>query len=161
MAVSAMGAATLPGRLSTDWLLDRYFAPRRSFCLLSVAALGIFLLSVARSLAIGATAAACIGFGMGGEADVTPYLLSKYFGLRSLATLYGFTWTAYAIAGAIGPVILGNAFDATGSYAVLLSCLAVLTLAAAALMLLLPRYRASTEWNKYSTLAAAAADSNR
>jgi MFS family permease len=82
------------------------------------------------------------GFGMGGEGDVTPYLLSRYFGLRSFSTFYGLTWTAYAIAGAVGPVIMGRAFDATGSYRTLLIQL-VTTLAAASLMLLLPRYRAS------------------
>ena len=27
------------------------------------------------------------------------------------------TWTAYAIAGALGPVLRGRAFDLTGSYA--------------------------------------------
>jgi MFS family permease len=140
-AASAMGAAILAGRLITGWLLDRYFAPRVAFCLLAVAALGSFLLSGARSLPMGITGAALIGFGMGGEADVTPYLIAKYFGLRSFSTLYGFTWTAYAIAGAIGPVIMGKAFDATRSYQTLLSQLALLTLAAAALMLLLPRYR--------------------
>ena len=90
---------------------------------------------------MGITGAALIGFGMGGEGDVTPYLVAKYFGLRSFSTLYGFTWTAYAIAGAIGPVIMGKAFDATRSYAALLSQLALLTLAAAVLMLFLPRYR--------------------
>jgi MFS family permease len=78
---------------------------------------------------------------MGGEADVTPYLLSKYFGLRSLSILYGLSWTAYAIAGAIGPVIMGRAFDAAGSYRTTLAALALLTAAAAALMLLLPRYK--------------------
>jgi MFS family permease len=78
---------------------------------------------------------------MGGEADVTPYLLTKYFGLRSFSTLYGFTWTAYAIAGALGPVIMGKAFDATGSYSMLLVYLSVSTLIAAVLMLFLPRYR--------------------
>jgi MFS family permease len=78
---------------------------------------------------------------MGGEADVTPYLITRYFGLRSFSTLYGFTWTAYAIAGAIGPVIMGKAFDATGSYEILLSSLSVLTLTAGGLMLLLPRYK--------------------
>ena len=57
---------------------------------------------------------------MGGEADVTPYLLSRYFGLRSFSTLYGLTWTAYAVAGAIGPVLMGRAFDVTGSYEALL-----------------------------------------
>jgi MFS family permease len=77
---------------------------------------------------------------MGAEADITPYLLSRYFGLGSFSTLYGFSWTVYAIAGAVGPVIMGRAFDMTGSYGVLLSRLAVLGLATASLMLLLPRY---------------------
>jgi len=39
---------------------------------------------------------------------------SRYFGLKSFSTLYGFTWTAYAIAGAVGPIVMGRAFDATG-----------------------------------------------
>ena len=77
---------------------------------------------------------------MGGEADVTPYILSRYFGLRSFSMLYGLTWTAYAIAGALGPVLMGKAFDATGSYERLLVELAAGTLAVAALMFLLPRY---------------------
>jgi predicted MFS family arabinose efflux permease len=139
-AVSAMGAAILGGRLITGWLLDRFFAPRVAFGLLVGAALGTFLLSGARSLTMGMTGAALIGFGMGGEADVTPYLIAKYFGLRAFSTLYALTWTAYAIAGAIGPVIMGKAFDVTHSYQTLLSQLALLTLAAAALMLFLPRY---------------------
>jgi cyanate permease len=140
MAVSALGAAALVGRILTGWLLDRYSAPQVAFCLLAASALGVFLLSGAKSAPVGFAGAALIGLGMGGEADITPYLISKYFGLRSFATLYGLTWTAYAIAGAIGPVIMGKAFDATGSYAVLLVWLALITAGAGALMLLLPRY---------------------
>jgi len=143
LAVSAMGGAILAGRLFTGLLLDRYFAPRVAVCLFALSALGTFLLAGARSLPVGMGAAALIGFGMGGEGDVTPYLLSRYFGLKSFSTLYGFTWTAYAIAGAVGPVIMGRAFDATGSYRALLMQLAVVTLAAASLMLLLPRYKAT------------------
>ncbi|HVX65026.1 MAG TPA: MFS transporter [Bryobacteraceae bacterium] len=142
LAVSALGLATLVGRLATGALLDRWFAPRVACVLLMVAALGTFLISAASSTFTGILGAVCIGVGMGGEADVTPYLLSKYFGLRSFATLYGFSWTAYAIAGAIGPVLMGKAFDATGSYAALLTQLAVLTLGAAGLLLWLPSYRA-------------------
>jgi cyanate permease len=81
-----------------------------------------------------------IGLGVGAEADLTPYLLTRYFGLRAFSTLYGFTWTAYAIAGAIGPVWMGKAFDATGSYASLLTLLSGSTLGAAGLLLLLPGY---------------------
>jgi len=141
LAVSAMGGAILAGRLLTGWLLDRYFAPRVAMCLFALSALGTFLLAGASSFPVGIGAAALIGFGMGGEGDVTPYLLSRYFGLKSFSTLYGFTWTAYAIAGAAGPVIMGRAFDATGSYRELLIQLSVVTLAAASLMLLLPRYK--------------------
>jgi MFS family permease len=142
-AVSAMGGAILAGRLSTGWLLDRYFAPRVAACLFALSALGTFLLAGARSLPAGVEAAALIGFGMGGEGDVTPYLLSRYFGLKSFSTLYGFTWTAYAIAGAVGPIVMGRAFDVTGSYSALLMVLAAVTLVAGSLMLLLPRYPAS------------------
>jgi MFS family permease len=140
LAVSAMGAASLGGRLAAGWLLDRFFAARVAFGLLTMAAAGTFLLAGAESMVMGIVAAALIGVGMGGEADVTPYLLSRYFGLRAFATLYGFTWTAYAIAGAIGPILMGRAFDLTGSYTTLLTVLALATLAVATLMLMLPRY---------------------
>jgi MFS family permease len=140
LALSAMGAASLAGRLATGWLLDRFFAPRVGFCLLSVAAFGTYLLAGADSLTIGVIAAGLIGFGMGAEADVTPYILSRYLGLRSFAMLYGFTWTAYAIAGAVGPILMGRAFDATGSYTTLLTQLAIGTFLIAALMLLMPGY---------------------
>lgn len=142
VALSALGGASLTGRLITGWLLDRFFAGRVSFVLLIISALGTFLLASAHSSAIGVLAAVLIGFGMGGEADVTPYLLSRYFGLRSFSTLYGLTWTAYACAGAIGPVIMGKAFDATGSYENLLVVLAAMVAGAGGLMLLIPRDQA-------------------
>ncbi len=151
LAASAMGGAVLLGRFVTGMLLDRFFAPRVSFILLLFAALGTFLLSGAKSVSVGVIGAGLIGLGMGGEADVTPYLLSKYFGLRSFSTLYGLTWTAYAIAGAIGPVIMGKVFDATGSYAILLSWLAGSTVIAASIMLLLPRYETAGEPNSAQT----------
>lgn len=140
LALSAMGGASLVGRFLTGWLLDRFVAAWVSFGLLSAAALGTFLLAGAHSLEIGLLAAVLIGFGMGGEADVTPYVLSRYFGLRSFSTLYGLTWSFYAVAGAIGPVMMGQAFDVTGSYEALLVRLALATFAVGTLMLLLPKY---------------------
>jgi MFS family permease len=97
-------------------------------------------LARANSFAAGALAAALLGIGAGGEAAITPYLLTRYFGLRAFSTLYGFTWTFYAAAGAIGPVILGRAFDSTGSYSSLLVALAIALSLAAGMNLLLPRY---------------------
>jgi MFS family permease len=147
-AVSAMGGAILAGRLLTGWLLDRYFAPWVAVCLFAISAFGTFLLAGAHSFSVGIGAAALIGFGMGGEGDVTPYLLSRYFGLKSFSTLYGFTWTAYAIAGAVGPIVMGRAFDVSGSYSTLLVQLGVATLVAGLLFLFLPRYAARITFDK-------------
>lgn len=140
LAVSILGGATLAGRLFTGWLLDRVFAPYVGIALLVTAAAGTYLLAIAHSAIAGFVAAALIGIGMGGEADVTPYLISRYFGLKSFSTLYGVSWTAYEIAGAVGPILMGRAFDLTRSYEALLTHLAWVVVAAAMLMLLLPRY---------------------
>jgi MFS family permease len=140
LAASLLGLASFCGRLITGFLLDRFFGPRVGFFLYVAAAAGILLLATAGAALPGMAAAALIGLGVGAEADLTPYLLTRYFGLRAFSTLYGFTWTAYAIAGAIGPVWMGKAFDATGSYASLLTTLSVATLVSAGLLLLLPRY---------------------
>lgn len=140
LAVSVLGGATLAGRLFTGWLLDRIFAPYVGIALLGVAACGTYLLAIAHSATAGFIAAALIGIGMGGEADVTPYLISRYFGLKSFSTLYGVSWTAYAIAGAVGPILMGRAFDLTRSYEALLVQLAWVMVGAGMLMLLLPRY---------------------
>ncbi len=140
LCASMLGGSSLLGRIVVGWLLDRFFGPRVAFAINLITALGIFLLARASSFPEGCLAAALIGVGAGGEAATTPYLLTRYFGLRAFSTLYGLTWTFYAAAGAIGPVILGHAFDATGSYSSLLVLLAAALGLAAAANLLLPRY---------------------
>lgn len=141
IAVSVMGASGLAGRLLTGWLLDRFRATHVSAVVLSIAAGGIALLSTAASLESAVVALALIGFGMGGELDVPPYLLSRYFGLRSLATLYGCVWMTMGAGAVIGVIAMGRAFDEHGSYETALIRLAMLTLGAAVVMLALPTPR--------------------
>lgn len=145
LCASILGGSSLVGRIVIGWLLDRFFGPRVALAINLVTAIGIFLLAHARSFSAGCLAAALIGIGAGGEAATTPYLLTRYFGLRAFSTLYGLTWTFYAAAGAIGPIILGRAFDMTGSYAALLAILAAILALAAAMNLWLPRYPALSE----------------
>jgi MFS family permease len=140
LCASMIGGSSLLGRLFVGWLLDRFFGARVAFFVNLATAAGILLLARAATFSSGCLAAALIGIGAGGEADITPYLLTRYFGLRGFSTLYGLTWSFYAVAGAIGPVILGRAYDSTGSYTGLLSLLAGATALGAVLMLLLPRY---------------------
>jgi predicted MFS family arabinose efflux permease len=139
IALSAMALAAVIGRLVTGVLIDRGFAARVLVVLMALAAAGAWLLAGADSLALGIVAAVLVGFGTGGEADVVPYLLSRYYGLRSFSALYGLAWMAGAIGGGVGPIAMGRAFDAGGSYAPVLARLALVLVAAAALVLALPR----------------------
>jgi predicted MFS family arabinose efflux permease len=139
-AVAAAGAASFGGRLSTGWLLDRFFAPRVGTFLLFTTSMGLYLLKTAATLPTALVAAVLIGFSMGGESDVTPYVLARYFGLKSLGLLYGWAWMAFAIAAAAGSIFLGRAFDHSGTYAGVLQLFSVATFAAGALMLAMPRY---------------------
>jgi MFS family permease len=140
LCASVLGGSSLLGRIGVGWLLDRVFGARVALVVSLITAAGIFLLAHASSYLAGCLASALIGVGAGGEAAITPYLLTRYFGLRAFSTLYGLTWTFYAAAGAIGPVILGRAFDSTGSYASLLLILALALSLATTMNLFLPRY---------------------
>jgi MFS family permease len=140
-AISIIGATALIGRVLTGLFLDRFFGPRVSQWMLLMTVIGIVLLSVAHTLAAGLVAASLIGFSMGSEGDITPYLLSRYFGLKRLSTLYALTWTAYAVGGATGPLVIGRIFDKLGSYQpATIQLLALPALIPCILMFLLPRY---------------------
>jgi len=140
-AVSIIGASALIGRVLTGLFLDRFFGPRVSQWMLLMTVIGMGLLSVAHSLVSGLVAASLIGFSMGSEGDITPYLLSRYFGLKRLSTLYAFTWTMYAIGAAVGPIVVGRLFDSLGSYRpATIQLLALPAFVPCLLMFLLPPY---------------------
>jgi MFS family permease len=141
IALSMLGVSGIIGRLVTGHLLDRFFAPFVSLAVLVVAALGVIVLAYAMTPAASIAGAFLMGFGSGSEADVVPYLIARYFGRARFSTLYGLSWTAYAIGGALGPVFMGHAFDKAGAYVPMTVILFALPLFVAAfLQFLLPRY---------------------
>jgi MFS family permease len=140
-AIATIGATALIGRLLTGMFVDRFFGPRVYQTMLLLSGGGIILLSVAHTLPVAMIAASLIGFSTGGEADITPYLIGRYFGLRRLSTLYAFTWTSYSVGSAIGPLIVGRLFDSLGSYRpATIQLLSLPTFVPCVLMFLLPRY---------------------
>jgi len=139
--IASIGAAGLIGRLLIGVFLDRFFGVRVYQLMLLTTVVGIVLLSVAHTLTAGMIGASLIGFSTGGEADVTPYLISRYFGLKRLSTLYALMWTAYAVGGAIGPLVIGRVFDSLGSYRpATIQLLALPAFVPCLLMFLMPRY---------------------
>lgn len=138
---SLVGAAVLLGRVGTGYLLDRFFAPRVAALLFGGAALGIGLLWISNTAATLFVGAAFVGLGLGAELDLIAYLVGRYFGLRAFGRVYSSAFAAFALAGALGPLIMGFAFDLTGSYRWPLASFFAATLVATALMTRLGPYR--------------------
>jgi MFS family permease len=140
-AIAIIGATGLLGRFITGAFLDRFFGPRIYQTMMLMAVIGIVLLSVAHVLVAAMIAASLIGFSTGGEADITPYMIGRYFGLKRFSTLYAFTHTAHAVGAALGPLFVGWIFDSFGSYrAAAIQLLAVPSFISCLVLFLLPRY---------------------
>jgi predicted MFS family arabinose efflux permease len=116
LALSVRGGSGIIGRLFTGFLIDRFPAQRIQTAILIVSAAGTFILAYSGTSATALIGAALLGIGLGSEADVAPYLLARYFGRKHFSVLYGLTWTAYAIGGATGPMVVGHFYDRAGSY---------------------------------------------
>jgi len=137
---SLIGAAVLIARVGIGYLLDHVFAPRLAAVCFATSAFGIALLWLGdtRMAFVGAF---LVGFGLGAEVDLIPYLTGRYFGLLAFGKIYGSAFAAFALAGALGPLIMGAGFDRTGSYRNPLLAFVAATLLAAALMTRLGPYR--------------------
>lgn len=113
---SLLGAALMIARLGTGYLLDRLFAPRVAILTFGCAAAGIGLVLFGSTTYLALAGAFLIGLGIGGEVDIIPYLISRYFGLRAFAQILGVAFAIFVLSGAVGPLLMGAGFDRSGSY---------------------------------------------
>jgi MFS family permease len=140
---SLLGISSVTGRFVLGWLLDIVKGSHIAVASLLAAGVGMLLLAHARTFGAAAPAAFVAGLGGGCELDLVPYMLRRYFGLRSFSTLYGMVYSTFAVAGAIAPLVLGHIYDRTGSYTGILNAFCTVTLVASVAMLALPAYRYS------------------
>jgi MFS family permease len=139
-AATLMGAAGMIARLGMGYLLDLLPAERVPTIAFCVVATGIFLLFAGATGGSAYLAAILIGIGYGSETATVPYLVGRYFGLRSFGEIYSYLFIAVPFGGALGPVLMGVGFDRTGSYRLVLLCCGVATVIAALALLRLKSY---------------------
>ncbi len=160
---SLIGAAVMVGRVGTGYLLDRTFAARVASSVFAASALGIALLWLGNGT-IAFAGAFLVGLGLGAEVDLIPYLTSRYFGLLEFGKVYSSLFAAFALAGALGPLIMGAGFDRTRSYSGPLAGFLVATVLATLLMARLGPYRfrppQSAESQQVSAASAAEGESS-
>jgi nitrate/nitrite transporter NarK len=141
LATSVGAGGALLARAGTGYLLDRFFVAYVAVPFFCGSALGILLLWSGVVGPWAFVAAVLVGLGQGAEFDMLPYAISRYFGLQALGEIYGYTFTAVTLGAAVGPLVMGASFDATGSYSLALLLFAGASVTAAGLMLGLGPYR--------------------
>ncbi len=116
LAVSLSAMAGLLGNITAGVMLDRVQTPKIAAPFFLAALGGLLLLHHATGSLGALIGAAVLGFGIGAESGIGPYFFSRFFGMRSFGTIYGCLVSLLAISSGVGPMLLGVAFDRTGSY---------------------------------------------
>lgn len=138
---SAVGIAGIIGKLVTGWLLDRFHARWIGGITLASTAIAYPLLIKGVSGTPVIIAAMMVsGYAAGTKIQICNYLTARYAGIRNYGTIFGFMASMIALAGAIGPLLGGVAYDMSGSYAPLLWGGALISLVSGALIFSLGRY---------------------
>lgn len=138
MVLAVFGFSSLLGRLG-GVLLDRFHGTRVGAAVLFFAAFGVVLLLMGSGLITALIAALLIGIAFGIEIDLLAFLTTRYFGMRRFGSLMGVLQGAVMLCIAVGPVVVGIAYDRLGSYdAVLPLLIASFLMCAVAILLLGP-----------------------
>jgi len=116
-AMSVSFAGVLLGEFSSGLVVDRFSTPRVFLPYFTSALIGVVIFhTAAGSVPILLAGALLMGMGLGGEVGQNAYLVSRYCGLKSFATLYGFTFAASNLGISIGIFAMGKIHDIAGSY---------------------------------------------
>ncbi|HEY4065575.1 MAG TPA: MFS transporter [Burkholderiaceae bacterium] len=140
---SIAGAAVLLGRIGFGWLLDRLHGPWVGVILVVVSALGIAIYAGAPGIVI--VGGLLLGCSIGGESDLMPYLASRYFGTRSLSSVFGWFLSLFFVGAAIGPVAFASIAAAQHSVAFPMYLLVALQIVPVLVFLTLGRYPSEAE----------------
>ena len=139
-AVAVVGATAMVGRLLGGYLLDRFWAPAVAAVFFVGMFCGIGILIVAQSASVAMMATILLGLGLGVEADLVGFLVSRYFGTKAFGTLFGYVFASFMLGSSLGPIFMGAMFDMNGSYVTALFALMACAAVAGGGLLTMGRY---------------------
>lgn len=140
-AASLFGVAIIVGRIGNGYLVDRFFGPRVMAAVFAGAAIAVAILWSGLAVHIATFAVLLLGLAAGAEGDLMPFLVSRYFGMRSMAEIYGCMFGAFTLGNATGRYLMAAGFDARGSYKAPLGIALVVMVLAVLVCFALGRYR--------------------
>ncbi len=138
--LSATGLTSILGRVVSGFFLDRINSPRVSLIFFVAPLVATLILQHGGSPSIIILGGIVLGLGLGAEAEIVSYFISRYFGLRALAEIYSYTYGIFVIGAGMGPFIFGASYDTNHSYTPILTICEIGMAISIVLMALLGRY---------------------
>ena len=141
-AASFAFAGVLLGEFTSGLLLDRWTTPRIVLIYFLIALAGVLTIHSldGQSTTMLLLGTLMLGMGFGGEVGMNAYMISRYCGLKSFGTLYGFTFGASNLGIACGIYICGKVSAIYGSYENLFYIFGTTMLISALCVALLPKF---------------------
>lgn len=136
-----MSVGAVVGRVGSGMLFDRYFAPYVATVVFMLPVLSLLLVTNSTSMSALYVMAFFFGIGLGAESDVIGYMVSRYFGMKSIGELYGYLFAAFMAGTASGPALYGLIQARTGSYDSVLILSMVLLAAVCIACATLPKFQ--------------------
>ena len=128
--VALLALFNTAGRILAGFVSDRVGYTKTMLAVFSIQAVNMLVFSyyvTPLSLACGT---ALTGLSYGALFSLFPSATAHFYGIRNLGVNYGLVFTAWGLAGIIGPLVAGWAVDTTGSYQLsYLVCAALLVIA--------------------------------
>ena len=117
LLASFLGYSVYAGRLVAGYLLDFIWAPAIACALMIMPAISMMMFAGADpSYSQMVIAIVLLGVAAGVEYDLLAYLVSRYFGVRSYARIYGALYALFGLGAGFGPAAFGAVYSNTGSY---------------------------------------------
>jgi MFS family permease len=142
--IVGLGGVALGG-----YLMDKVQTAKIGVPFHVITALGAFLLMIVTPQLGGKpmlfAAIALGGFSMAAALPMTGYFLTRFFGLKSYAEIYGFMSMIQAFCMGVSAPAVGWIYDTTHSYTIAFAAQIVASLISAAVFLILPAYRFSAD----------------
>lgn len=104
------------GRVAWGKISDLIDRPRAMMMMFLAQGMAFMLLVSVESHTAVFLASAWVGLNFGGNFALFPSATADYFGTKHFGMNYGWIFTAYGVAGILGPVVGGVLFDVTNAY---------------------------------------------
>ncbi len=104
------------GKIGFGFIADKMSPKYTAIVCIALQLIGVVILMFTHTTAMVWVFVFVFGFAMGGNIAVQPLITGQFFGVRSFGAIFGWVLLGGAIGSALGPVLMGLIYDASGSY---------------------------------------------